>query len=173
MLSANFSVPDSRVEDFLNDIVFRLYAGTSGQPGKLAVPIFQDVASVYDILGDPARFPKNMGLLRTLGCSRFSANGQAWQARRDITQRAYVAAGSASNSPHIRAVYATEFDKCEATPAGVHRALMRASSAIFFRSLGCHPDLDPLLEFFDRARRYVKRLQFHSWNSPSPRMPRC
>jgi cytochrome P450 len=167
MLAADFSVPDSEVEHFLNDIVFRLYAGASGQPGKLAVPIFQDIASVYDILGDPARFPKNMGLIGTLGDSRFSTNGQAWQARRDITQRAYVAAGSVTNSPHVRAAYETEFDTCEATPPGVHRAMMRASSAIFFRSLGCQPDLDPLLEFFDGARRHVKRLQFHSWNSPS------
>jgi cytochrome P450 len=167
MLSADFSVPDSEVEHFLNDLVFRLYAEANGQPGKLAVPIFQDTASVYDILGDPVRFSKNMGLIGILGDSRFSTNGQVWQARRDITQRAYVAAGSASNSPHVRAAYETELDQCEATPTGVHRALMRASSAIFFRSLGCQPDLNPLLEFFDVARRHVKRLQFHSWKSPN------
>ena len=156
------------MEHYLNDLVFRLYERARGANGdKFAVPVFQDPASIHRILGDPAQFPKNMGLIQPLGDSRFTANGQEWERRRDLTQRDYLSAGAAGNAAHVAATYEAELAHSDATPEGIHRALMRASSDLFFRSLGCATDAGRFLDFFDRARRYVKRLQYHSWNSPT------
>ena len=169
MFSIRYSAPKQAVQDFLDGIVFQLYAMARGEAGgHVNASVVADAASIREILSQPARFPKavNMGLIGALGDSRFTANGPAWNVRRDLTQTAYLQAGSPSNAAAISAVYRARFATCDATPEGVHGALMLASSEIFFRSLGCEADFERLLGFFERARQYLKYLQYYSWNVP-------
>jgi cytochrome P450 len=169
MFPTRYSAPKRAVQDFLDGIVFQLYAmARGGAGGHVNASVVADAASIHEILSQPARFPKavNMGLISALGDSRFTANGPAWKVRRDLTQNAYLQAGSAGNAAAVSAVYRARFVSCDATPEGVHRALMLASSEIFFRSLGCEADVEGLLGFFERARQYLKCLQYYSWNAP-------
>ena len=171
MTPYNYSAQGKVVSDFLNGLVFQLYSRSRGGPGggPFNASVFADGSSIHEILSQPARFPKalNMGLIGALGESRFTANGAGWKVRRDITQDAYVRAGSANNASTVSAIYSARLSACDATPEGVHRALMLASSEIFFLSLGCKADVERLLGFFEQARRYVKYLQYYSWNAPS------
>jgi cytochrome P450 len=168
MIPSDYAVRQTTVQDFLNDTVFQLYRKAKGAPaGQFSVPIFSDPASTHKILGEPTRFPKNMGLIRALGDSRFTTNGKDWELRRDISQGAYLSAGSADNSSKVSAVYSARFAECDATPEGVQRALLLASSEIFFRAFRCETEVEGLLGFFDRTRQYLKRLQYYCWNSPS------
>jgi cytochrome P450 len=167
MVPFPYTVGQGAVEAFLNEIVFQLYAKARGAAAEqFTVPIISDASSIHKILSEPARFPKNMGLLNVLGDSRFNTNGVSWELRRDITQRAFSSAGARQNAGGISAIYRAKFAECEATPEGIQRALMSASSLIFFKALECEVNVEPLLSFFDRARQYVKRLQYYSWNSP-------
>jgi cytochrome P450 len=168
MIPFKYGVGQDAVEAFLNGIVFQLYAEARGAAaGQFRVPIVADASTIHKILSEPARFPKNMGLLNALGDSRFNTEGVSWEVRRDITQRAFSTAGARQNTPRISAVYKARFAECGATAEGIHRALMMASCQIFFQALECDIDVEPLLGFFDRARQYVKRLQYYSWNPPS------
>jgi cytochrome P450 len=167
MIPFTYAVGQGSVDAFLNDIVLQLYWNARGAAaGQFSVPIVSDASSIHTILSEPAQFPKNMGLLNVLGDSRFNTNGANWELRRDITQKAFSAAGARQNTPRISAIYQAKFAECEATPEGIQRALMSASSLIFFQALECEVNVGPLLNFFDRARQYVKRLQYYSWNSP-------
>jgi cytochrome P450 len=170
MPSADYSVQQTTVEAFLNNIVLQLYSKANRTAGEqFTVPVFADADSIYRIVNQPAQFPKirNMGLIGALGDSRLTANGQDWEVRRSITHTSYLQAGSSQNASTISAIYTERFSGCEATPEGILRALMLASSDIFFRALGCEADTGRLLVFFDRARHYIKRLQYYSWNAPS------
>lgn len=169
MPSSDYSVPKTAMEDFLNRVVEHLYSTTVRSAGRqLAVPVFSDADSIHKILGEPAHFPKirNMGLIGALGDSRFTANGRDWEVRRSLTQASYLLAGSPNNAAAVSAIYHERFSTCDASPEGVQRALMLASSDIFFRALGCEADSGRLLDFFARARQYLKRLQYFSWNAP-------
>jgi cytochrome P450 len=169
MVPLTYAVGQDAVEAFLNEIVFQLYSKARGAAAEqFSVPVVSDASSIHRILSEPARFPKNMGLLNVLGDSRFNTNGVSWELRRDITQRAFSSAGARQNTARISAIYQATFAECDATPEGIQRALMSASSQIFFQALECEVDVEPLLSFFDRARQYVKRLQYYSWNSPDP-----
>jgi cytochrome P450 len=168
MIPLNYGVGQDAVTAFLNGIVFRLYAIARGAAAEqFSVPIIADASTIHKILSEPARFPKNMGLLNALGDSRFNTEGANWEVRRDITQRAYSTAGTRQNTTRISAIYKANFAECEATAEGIQRALMLASCQIFFQALECDIDVEPLLGFFDSARQYVRRLQYYSWNSPS------
>ena len=95
----SYLASQAEMEQFLNEIVLELYARTKGKyRDTLALPIFDDPESAYRILSEPAIFSKNMGRIRSLGESRFTANGEDWRHRRDITQRHYFSAGSADPS---------------------------------------------------------------------------
>jgi cytochrome P450 len=167
MAPFTYAVGQHAVEAFLNEIVFQLYSKARGAAAEqFSIPIVSDASSIHKILSEPGQFPKNMGLLNVLGDSRFNTNGVSWELRRDITQKAFSSAGARQNSAGISAIYQAKFAECEATPEGIQRAVMSASSLIFFQALECEVNVEPLLSFFDRARQYVKRLQYYSWNSP-------
>ncbi|MFY1005025.1 hypothetical protein ACNF5F_26750, partial [Escherichia coli] len=83
-------------------------------------------------------------------------------ARRDVTQRHYLTGGMSHNRGNVRAVYEDCFAAIRDPSAPqIQTALLRASSRVFFAALGCEVDVDPLLDFFARARSYVKHLQYH------------
>lgn len=168
MLRSDYAVRQEAVAAFLNEIVVQLYAKASGPAdNQFRVPVIADAASMQRILSEPARFRKSFGFLNLLGHSRFNTNGTDWEFRRDITQKAFSSAGRRQNVARISEVYNARFASCEASLEGVQRALLSASSMIFFEALGCEVEVEPLLNFFDRAREYVKRLQYYSWNLPS------
>lgn len=171
MSPTRYSVPGSKRQEFLDGIVFQLYAMAKGEAGShVNASVLADAASIHEILSQPARFPKpvSMGLIGALGESRFTANGSEWQVRRALTQNAYLQAGSAGNAAAVSAIYNARFASCDATPEGVHRALILASTEVFLHSLGCEADVERLLGFFGSARQYLKCLQYYSWNEPCP-----
>jgi cytochrome P450 len=171
MFPIRYSVPASKRQEFLDGIIFQLYAMAKGEAGShVNASVVADAASIHEILSQPARFPKpvNMGLLGAFGESRFTANGSEWQVRRALTQNAYLQAGSAGNAAAVSAIYSARFACCDATPEGVHRALMLASTEVFLHSLECEADVERLLGFFGSARQYLKWLQYYSWNEPGP-----
>jgi cytochrome P450 len=165
---SGYSVTQNTVETFLNGTVYQLYAQAKGEAEtRLTIPVVADADSIREILGDPARFPKRMGLVGTLGNSRFNTNGAEWEARRDLTQRLYLSAGSPQNASKISTIYHARLASCDATPDAIQRALMLAASEVFFGALNCQVNVDRLHHLFEQARRYVKRLQYFSWNATS------
>jgi cytochrome P450 len=161
----------SDVDSFLNAIVARLYREAQlprTDPAVLASTAISDADTVHAVLSQPDIFQKNYSLIAALGDSRFNTNGVDWAARRDVTQRAYLTAGKSHNRPDIRGIYETCLaDITTPSPAAIQRALLRASTRVFFKAFGCDIDADPLLDFFARARRYLKYLQYHSWQQPT------
>jgi cytochrome P450 len=170
MLSQTYTVSQAATDAFLNGMVAELYhTGAGAAGGSFTLPVFADAESIQAILVSPAQFPKvaNMGLLDGLGESRFTANGQNWEVRRSLTLDAYSQAGSSNHADAVAKIYREQFASCDSTVEGVQGALLRASSAIFFRALGCDADTGNLLEWFASARLYLKRLQYFSWNAPN------
>ena len=170
MPSQTYTVSQAATDEFLNGMVAQLYlAGATPAGGSFKLPVFADAESIQAILSDPAQFPKvtNMGLLDGLGESRFTANGKAWEVRRSLTLGAYSQAGSSNQADAVMKTYREQFANCDSTVEGIQSALLRASSAIFFRALGCQADTGNLLEWFASARLYLKRLQYFSWNAPN------
>ncbi len=164
MNSSGYTAAQGTVEAFLNGIIHQLYAMAKGEPTRLAIPVVADADSIREILTDSRRFPKSMGLVGTLGNSRFNTNGAEWETRRDLTQRFYQLAGAPQNAAKISAIYNARFAACDTTPEAVQRTLMLASSEIFFAALNCEVAVDGLHRLFEHARHYVKRLQYCSWN---------
>jgi cytochrome P450 len=163
-----YATEQTEVAAFLNEIVLQLYSMANGASGEqFGMPVVANASLAQKILGEPQRFPKNLKLLGALGSSRFTTNGSNWALRRNVTQKAFAAAGGQQNAARISEIYASKFAACETSQEAIHRALMSASAIIFFEALGCKPDVEPLLSFFDRAREYVKRLQYFSWNLPT------
>jgi len=101
---------------------------------------------------------------RTLGNSRFNTNGAEWETRRDLTKGSINSRSSAKRSEDLRDIQTLRFTACDTTPEAVQRALMLASSEIFFAALNCEVAVDGLHRLFEHARHYVKRLQYCSWN---------
>src|SRR5579863_9032546 len=163
-----YTAGPGEIAKFLNNIIFQLYSMAGGAAkARFGLPVVSDAASIQRILSEPDRFPKNMKLLGALGRSRFTTNGSDWTLRRNVTQKAYASAGTHQNAGRISEIYAAKLAACETTQEAIHRALMSAASIVFFEALGCEIDVEPLLGFFDRAREYVKRLQYFSWNAPT------
>jgi cytochrome P450 len=157
---------DRQVDDFLTRFIFDLYAQahrpkTSRNPTDSVV---SDAGQIDAILRAPDRFQKNYSLITALGHSRFSTNGSEWKWRRDLTQTAYTRAGTADNRDVVAAAYAEALAACDGGPSqAIPRALLAASTKIFFLAFGRTVLTESLLTFFDRARRVIKRLQYHSW----------
>src|SRR5258708_18369989 len=121
MLPFTYAVGQEAVEAFLNEIVFQLYSKARGAAAEqFSVPVVSDASSIHKILSEPARFPKNMGLLNVLGDSRFNTNGVSWELRRDITQRAFSSAGARQNTARISAIYQPAFPHCDPPPPHLH-----------------------------------------------------
>src|SRR5262249_7377829 len=119
------------------------------------------------ILRSPDRFHKNFSVIAALGANRFSANGDEWRWRRDLTQPAYARAGASRNRTAVAKAYWDALVGCESvSPPMVQRTLLTASTTIFFQAFDCSIPVDRLLTFFDRARQALKRLQYHSWVTP-------
>ena len=168
MRLSGYTVTPNTIEAFLNGIVFQLYAKAKGEPAtRLTVPVIADANAIREVLTHPAQFPKSMGLVGTLGNSRFNTNGAEWETRRDLTQKLYASAGSSQNTARISAIYHARLAECDATRETIQQALMLAATEVFFSALDCEPDVDRLYHLFGRARQYVKRLQYFSWNSSS------
>jgi len=164
------SPPDDGVDGRLNRFVYGLYAGAGRPGGEQAAPgaIVSDAGLVDAILRAPDRFQKNFSLIAALGHSRFSTNGEEWRQRRDLTQPVYARAGVPGNRATVAATYAEALEACaELTPQAVQRALLLASTRIFFLAFGCNVATEPLLDVFARARRVLKQLQYYSWVVPT------
>src|SRR2546421_12427222 len=115
------------VDAFLNGIVARLYqrAQTPGAiPPDGGMPVLDDPSIVDEVLKSPDRFRKNYSLLSVLGSSRFTANGEEWQCRRNLTQPSYAQAANRRNRDGIYAVYESKLSNCGSpTPDAIQRAL--------------------------------------------------
>jgi cytochrome P450 len=166
---ARDSVQSAAIDLFLNNIVLALYtaARSGGSGNQIPVPVLSDADSVHAVLSDPARFVKSMGLLGAWGNSRFNTNGVEWEARRALTQRAYLLAGADQNGQTLRAIYEARIAAAEGSLEGMQRALMLAASESFFAAFNCNADPERLFELFERARTHIKRLQFFTWQAPS------
>ncbi len=153
MSQSGYTIPQIAVDTFLNGVIFQLYAQAKGEPTSgLALPVVSDAASIHEVLSQPALFAKSLGLVATLGDSRFNANGAEWEVRRDLTQKFYLSAGSSRNAPAVSAIYDARFAACEATPEAIQRALMLAATEAFFGALNCKVNVERLLGLFGRAR---------------------
>ncbi len=131
--------------------------------------IVSDPKTADAILRAPDQFQKTFKLLQLLGKSRFGTNGDEWQARRELTHRNYLKAGMAQNREKVAAVYRRRLADCESTePAAISRALLAASTEIFHDAFGCTVAIEPMLDFFDRARVMLKQLQYFSMMPPDP-----
>ena len=155
------------IDAFLNGIVHRLYAraqANGAASGDRGMPVLDDPALVDEVLKSPDQFRKNYSLLSVLGSSRFTANGEEWQCRRNLTQASYAQAANSRNRSGIYAVYEAKLSGCEsATPSAIQRALLGAAITVFCRSLDCAVDTDALLGFFARVRPILKMAQYLSW----------
>ena len=160
-----------RMEDFLNQIVHNLYARAQNAGSDKfgsGMVVVDHPLDAEAILRSPQYFEKNFSLLASLGRSRFSANGEDWNKRRNLTQPDYLRAGRTENKDAIYSTYRVALASLSAsTGADIQRSLLMASSTIFFRSFGLQLETEPLLQFFDEARAVLKRLQYFSWNMPT------
>jgi cytochrome P450 len=158
-------VAPSKIDKTLSGFIDQLFLQRrrTAMVGPRGGAIVSDPATVDVILGEPARFPKTFGLLEAVGKSRFSTNGADWQRRRDLTQSHYLRAASSRNREKIAEIYQRRLDTCTSSePAEISRALLAASTEIFYGALGCTVDVDSMLRFFDHARGLLKRLQYFS-----------
>lgn len=156
---------DLRIDKVLNDFLGQLFL--QHRRTVLRVPrggaIISDPATVEAVLRAPDQFPKTVNLIEAAGRNRFGANGAEWELRRDLTQRYFLHAGAAANRAKIAEVYERRFSACENTePSTIRRALLASSTEIFHHAFGCSVPIEPMLEFFDRARAVFKRLQYFS-----------
>lgn len=167
--SSSLAQPSDReVDEYLNRLVHELYARAyRGDTLRDANdPVVAGVEQIDAILRAPDRFEKNYSLLNALGYSRFSTNGPQWQGRRDLTQPAYARAGLPANRSVVAATYAETLTQCDdAPPQAIPQVLLAASAKIFFLAFGRTLVSDSLSTFFNRTRRAIKRLQYHSWRS--------
>jgi len=104
-----------------------------------------------------------MGLIGTLG-NAASIPTEPNGTRRDLTKGSINSRESSAKRSEDLAIYNARFTACDTTPEAVQRALMLASSEIFFAALNCEVAVDGLHRLFEHARHYVKRLQYCSWN---------
>jgi cytochrome P450 len=161
---------DHQVDDVLNRFIYSLYSRADGRDSSEnpIAPIISEAGQIDTILRVPDRFHKNFSLIGALGNSRFSANGRDWTRRRGLTQATYAAGGTEANRISVAAAYAEALAGCDSNaPQAIQRALLAASAKIFFLAYGRIAATEPLLTFLDRARRVIKRLQYHSWLAPS------
>jgi cytochrome P450 len=156
-------------EEFLNQFIYGLYSRANRStisavgPGPISDPLVVDA-----ILRTPDAFRKNFSLISALGASRFSANGEEWRWRRDLTQATFARAGTSRNRAAVAAAYDQEFAACQPlSPLTIQRALLAASTKIFFQAFNCAVATDRMLVFFDRGRQLLKQLQYHSWVAPT------
>src|SRR5260370_28849898 len=155
------------IDAFLTGIVHRVYARPQANGAAWAdrgTLVLDGPALVDVVLKSPDQFRKNYWLLSVLGSSRFTANGEEWQCRANLTQASYAQAANSRNRSGIYAVYEAKLSGCEsATPSAIQRALLGAAITVFCRSLDCAVDTDALLGFFARVRPILKMAQYLSW----------
>lgn len=171
MTDAPIIPADSEVDDTLNRFVYSLYARARAPAATYsAQTVISDASQIDMILRAPDRFQKNFSLIAALGKSRFSTNGLEWQSRRDLTQGTYARAGAPGNRTVIAEAYADALADCDCDPPqAIQRALLAASTKVFLLAFARTAATDSLLTFFDRARRVIKRLQYHSWLANRPK----
>jgi cytochrome P450 len=161
----------SKIDKTLSGFIDQLFSQRrrSALLGPRGGAIVSDPVTVDEILGDPARFPKTFGLLEAAGKSRFSTNGAEWHWRRELSQSHYLRAAHSQNREKVAEVYRRRLAGCVSNePAEITRALLAASTEIFYDALGCTVAVDSILSFFVRARSLLKRLQYFSLIPPSP-----
>jgi cytochrome P450 len=163
---------DTEADEFLNDLVRRLYArarSTTGSVNLGSMAVVDDPAEVDRILKAPDQFRKNYSLLALLGSSRFSANGAEWDHRRNLTQPNYQQAANNRNRGAVRAVYEAKLANCPSlAPTAMQDALLDAAITVFFGALDCTVDSAALLRFFARFRPILKTAQYLSWVGGDP-----
>jgi hypothetical protein len=157
----------SAADNFLNGIVQRLYARAHGESPPTAnqgMVVVDDPVHVDRILKSPDQFRKNYSLVSILGRSRFTANGNEWERRRNLTQPNYLEAANSRNRGGIQAIYESKLSNCKSTaPSAIQHALLAAAITVFFGSLHCSVDAEALLRFFARVRPILKMAQYLSW----------
>jgi cytochrome P450 len=159
----------SKIDNALTGFIGQLFAQRrrSAFPGPRGGAIVSDPKTADRILRNPAQFPKTFKLLEAVGQNRFSTNGEEWQWRRELTQRSYLEAGKTLNRGKIAEVYRRRLADCDGTePAAINSALLAASTEIFHDAFGTTVAIEPMLEFFHRARAMLKRLQYFSMTPP-------
>jgi cytochrome P450 len=158
------------IDEFLNQIVYGLYAraqnGTDPGFGP-ALIVIDHPLDADAVLKSPQYFQKNFSLLSYFGRSRFNTNGDEWRHRRNLTQPSYVRAARPDNRKAIYSAYQAALSSIQAcTGSDIQRALLSASSVIFYRSFGFDLRPNHMLSLFELARSIVKKLQYFSWNRP-------
>jgi cytochrome P450 len=164
------NLSDDRIDRALSGFINQLFRQRrrTAMPGPRGGAIISDPITADAILRAPDRFPKIFEMVGAIGRNRFSTNGREWELRRELTQRDYTRSGASANRAKIANVYERRLSACASLePAEIHRALLAASTEIFHDAFGCGIAVEPMLEFFDRARVILKRLQYYSLNPPS------
>lgn len=162
---------NSKIDKTLNGFIDQLFSQRrrSALVGPRGGAIISDPVTVDGILRAPEQFLKTFQFLEALGRSRFSTNEEEWAQRRDLTQSYYLHAAHSQNRERVAEVYRRRLAACESNkPAAITRALLAASTEIFHHALGCTVAVHSMLNFFDRARALLKKLQYFSLVRPSP-----
>ena len=166
---------DPRIEKLLNQLVYTLFArcaeprdpaASSERLGGLV--LCEHPADVDRVVKDPGTFKKNFSFISALGYSRFNTNGVEWATRRDITQDRYLAAAKPSRREAVSDAYEQRLAACGATLPEIQKALFEASLGIFYGAFGLAADVEPTVKLLDRVRDILRRLQYHSWITPTP-----
>ena len=158
---------DNTLSGFIGQLL--LQRRRSALPGPRRGTVISDPTTADEILRAPKQFLKNFQLLQDLGSSRFTTNGTEWERRRELTQRYYARAAATPNKERVAEIYRRRLDNCETTsPSVIAHALFAASVEIFYDAFGCTVAIEPMLDFFDRARDVIKRLQYFSLIPPNP-----
>ncbi len=160
----------SEPQRFLNHLIQSLYvksmqknAGIEPtEPSRIVV--VDDAETVDHVSRNPAIFAKDYAQISTLGISRFNANGQDWQKRRDITQPNY---NKAANSSRVQGVLEA-YEACllKHDPTGISElqsTLFEASVGVFANAFGSDTSGAVVIEHIEELRHGLRWLQFLSW----------
>jgi cytochrome P450 len=126
-----------------------------------------DAKAAEIVLRRPDLFRKDYGFMEMLGKSRFNSDGQDWEQRRTLTQPHYNAAAGAANALDVAAVFETTLDAVDGRKiahgqdlaVALSRAMVEATTRVFFRALAAEQDTSALIAGFDRLRDLMYAMQ--------------
>lgn len=160
----------SEPKAFLNHLIRSLYIKSMQKnagvetiaPARLVV--VDDADNVDYISRNPAIFTKDYAQISTLGTSRFNANGEDWQNRRNVTQSNY---NKAAHSGCVQGVYEA-YEACllKYDPTGIadlQSTLFEASVGVFAKAFGSDTTGDVVIAHIEELRHGLRWLQFLSW----------